>query len=167
MDGQQVFVSLGSNSHDATQMLSRARDGIAALPGVEVCSASRVYATEPQDYADQPWFQNQVLRLHAGGDWIALRLLEAFLRLEAALGRVRDGERFGPRCIDVDLLLFGGEVSVDVRCILPHPRMTRRAFVLLPLAELAPDIVIRGRTPAQWLETLCWRLDKNKIFQSG
>lgn len=166
LKGGQVFISLGSNSPDAECMLTLAREGISALPGVKMVAASRIYRTEPQGFAEQPWFRNQVLELQVCG-WTAPDLLDAFLHLETRLGRVRTGERFGPRCIDIDLLLFGRERSPLEYCILPHPRMTERAFVLLPLSELAPDVLINGKKPGRWLDGLAWRLDGDKIYQSN
>lgn len=164
---QKTFVSLGSNSQDAIQMLDRAVCGIDALDCVFRYAASSVYCTEPQDYKEQPWFYNQVLELHVGHSWTASSFLDALLALETSLGRKRVGERYGPRCIDLDLLLFGDETRHDVRCTVPHIRMHRRAFVLVPLAEIAPNVLIRGLSPHEWLSRLVWHVDDNKIFQSG
>ena len=98
--------------------------------------------------------------------WRPRELLAAMLGMEAALGRRRDPAlRFGPRSIDMDLLLFGDVTSADVHCLLPHPRLCERAFVLVPLAELAPDLVVNGRSIAQWLERLVWRREGRAIFQ--
>lgn len=161
-----AFLSLGSNSADAPLMLQRARFFVGLLPGVEVLSSSRVYRTEPQDCRQQPWFHNQVMQVQIQPSLTPSILMDMLLALEQDLGRIRNGIRFGPRCIDIDILLFDREVSTEGQCILPHPRMHRRAFVLVPLGELAPRILIGARTPAQWLAGLSWHLEQDKIYQT-
>lgn len=145
-------------------MLARARAGIAALPGCALLAASSIYETEPQGYADQPWFHNQVLAVTAAEPDPA-RLLRSLLALETRLGRRRDGPRFGPRCIDIDLLLYGDVLLDDPVCALPHPRLCERAFCLVPLLELAPDLVVNGVAAAELLARLAFRREGNKIFQ--
>lgn len=166
-----VYVGLGSNSRDAPTMLERARSGLESLPAVHICRASRVYLTEPQDYTSQPWFHNQVLELSLAGEECpqeARNLMAALLMLEAALGRVRSQDpalRFGPRSIDLDILLFGKLVLQDPFCTLPHPRLARRAFWLVPLADLAPDLVIGGPSVLECLDRLDWHAEGNRIYQ--
>ncbi len=164
---QQAFVCLGSNQGDAQRHLERACQEIAALPGVADVVASRVYRTEPQGRKDQPWFLNQVLRLNCTDELNAVTLLDAMLTIEAEMGRVRNAtDRFGPRVIDIDLLLFGNERRETPHLTLPHPRMTERAFVLVPLEELAPCLRLPdGRTVRNLLETLDYRLSDSRIFQ--
>jgi 2-amino-4-hydroxy-6-hydroxymethyldihydropteridine diphosphokinase len=101
-----------------------------------------------------------------------LDLLAALEEIEAAMGRVRpragEGERFGPRVIDLDVLLFGNEVIDSGPLILPHPRMRERAFVLVPLADLAPDLAFPdGRTLREVLGGLDYRVEGDRIFQSA
>ena len=130
--------------------------------------ASSLYRTEPQGRRDQPWFLNQVLRLDCDEAVAAEHLLDAILAKELEMGRVRDAaDRFGPRVIDMDLLLFGNEEREgDPHLILPHPRMTERAFVLVPLLEIAPALVLPdGRNLAEILEKLDYRLEGSAIFQ--
>lgn len=115
------------------------------MPGVRLDAVSRVWRTEPQDEPDQPWFANQVARVVCDPTVTARGLLDALLGIELELGRDRSvgqgaPKRFGPRVIDLDLLLFGDLVLDGERLTLPHPRMRRRAFVLVPLAELAPGL---------------------------
>lgn len=164
---KQAFVCLGSNMGDAMQNLERARRELAALPGVCTVAASQIYRTEPQGRKEQPWFLNQVLRLECMEDMTACGLLEAMLDMETGMGRIRDAsDRFGPRVIDMDLLLFGEECSNDPHVTLPHPRMTERAFVLVPLAELAPDLRLPdGRSIHSLLNALNYRLSGTLIFQ--
>ena len=167
-DNTRVYVGLGSNSGDASVAIARAVDGLAAMAGLAVEGVSPEYRTEPQDYADQPWFRNRVVRLAAAPSWQPVALMRALLGLEAALGRVRSPDpalRFGPRAIDIDMLLFGDTVLDDPVCTLPHPRLHRRAFWLVPLLDLSPAIAVAGTPARELLSRLDWRLEGDKIFQ--
>lgn len=159
-----AYVCAGSNSGDAPEKLAQAREEIAALGHLELTAASSVYLTEPQLDADQPWFHNQALRIWPG-PWQPGEFMRALLDIESKLGRRRVGPRYGPRCIDLDLLLFGQYASEDPFCILPHPRLLQRAFALAPLAEIAPGLVIRSQPVEQWLRLLTWRREGQKIYQ--
>lgn len=164
----QAFVCLGSNMGDAEAHLERARAELAALPGVSIGAMSSLYRTEPQGRKDQPWFLNQVVRLDCSEEMTSLRLLDAMLEKELVMGRVRDAaDHFGPRVIDMDLLLFGNECKAEgEHLILPHPRMEERAFVLVPLLEIAPELVMPdGRSVKSLLEKLAYRLEGSAIFQ--
>ncbi len=130
---RRPFVSLGSNLGDRAAYLRAARDGLAALPRSVLLAASRVYETAPQDLADQPAFLNQVVCLETG--LAPTELLVGCQALEKAAGRERRA-RFGPRTLDVDILLFQDARSDDPALTLPHPRLWQRAFVLAPLAEI-------------------------------
>ena len=131
--GRRAFVSLGSNLGDREGYLARSREALAKLPGTTVLVASRIYETAPQELADQPSFLNQVLCLETG---LAPRaLLRACQGIERANDRRRE-RRFGPRTLDIDILLFQGVETDDPELTLPHPRMCQRAFVLAPLAEI-------------------------------
>lgn len=161
-----AYVSLGSNCEEAAPMLEEAAARLGALPGLKVAAASPVYSTEPQDYADQPWFLNQVLKLELSPWWRPRALVAALLEQEDRMGRVRDPAlRFGPRVIDLDLLLFGEERCAWPDCTLPHPRLLRRAFVLVPLLDVAPDLAVAGIPVAGALRALNYRLCGRKIFQ--
>lgn len=162
-----VWLSLGSNSENARQMLAAARKSIAALPGVAIARESKIYLTEPQGYAAQPWFANQTIELIVNDSWCPKELLERLLAIETALGRRRDPAlRFGPRVIDIDLLLFGDAQSADPKCTLPHPRLCERAFVLVPLLDIAPGAAIAGRPAREWLAGLAFRVEGEKIWQA-
>lgn len=164
-----AFVCLGSNQGKPEQQLHAARSALAAR-GLAIVGASPVYLTEPQGYRDQPWFANQVLRLACPPDLSPMTLLDLLLEEEARLGRVRSSDpalRFGPRVIDMDLLLFGDTVMESPRLILPHPRMAERAFVLVPLVDLAPDLILPGGSrPADLLARLHYTVSANRIHQS-
>jgi 2-amino-4-hydroxy-6-hydroxymethyldihydropteridine diphosphokinase len=126
-------VSLGSNLGDREEYLRAAREALSALPGTAVIAASRLYETAPQDREDQGAFLNQVACLETGLQ--PLDLLHECQRIEREHGRTRE-LRFGPRTLDIDILLFQDAESDDPELTLPHPRMIKRAFVLVPLAEV-------------------------------
>ena len=126
-------MSLGSNLGDRAAYLRAAREALAALPATLVVAASRVYETAPQDLENQGAFLNQVLCLETGLQ--PRDLLYECQRIEREHGRVR-ALRFGPRTLDIDILLFQDAESDDPELTLPHPRMVKRAFVLVPLADV-------------------------------
>jgi 2-amino-4-hydroxy-6-hydroxymethyldihydropteridine diphosphokinase len=164
---KQAFIGLGSNMGNAYDYLAQARAALQSLPSVTMVAASSLYITEPQGKKNQPWFVNQVVQLGCV-DILPERLLDMMLEQESLMGRVRDPhDHFGPRVIDMDLLLFDQEVrSGDPHLILPHPRMTERAFVLIPLLEIAPkQILPDGRSLRELLEKLDYRLEGSSIFQ--
>ena len=145
--GRRVFVSLGSNLGDRAEYLRAAREALSALPGTTVVAASSLYETAPQELEDQDAFLNQVVCLETG--LRPLGLLHECQRIEREHGRTRE-VRFGPRTLDIDILLFQDAESGDPELTLPHPRMVKRAFVLVPLAEVwdhargMPDIDVAG-----------------------
>jgi len=128
----EAFLSLGSNLGDRRRTLE---DAVEALEqeGVRVISRSSFYETQPTDHADQPWFVNMVLRIET--ERSPLSLLEACQTVEKRFGRVR-GIRYGPRTLDIDVLLYDEEIIDDPRLAVPHPRMRMRRFVLVPLLEI-------------------------------
>jgi 2-amino-4-hydroxy-6-hydroxymethyldihydropteridine diphosphokinase len=130
---RRAFLSLGSNLGDRAFHLRRAREALGALPDTSALAASRIYETAPQDLEDQPSFLNQVVCLQTGLP--PAELLTAAQAIETAEGRLR-GVRFGPRTLDVDILLIENHQSDDPALTVPHPRMWQRAFVLVPLAEV-------------------------------
>jgi 2-amino-4-hydroxy-6-hydroxymethyldihydropteridine diphosphokinase len=132
-----AYVGLGANLGEREGTIRRALE---LLGPVRV---STLIETEPWGYADQPRFVNAVAEVETDeGPW---GLLERLLEIERALGRTREGPRYGPRTIDLDLLLYGDEVLDERGLAVPHPRLHERAFVLEPLAELAPDLVVPGQ----------------------
>jgi 2-amino-4-hydroxy-6-hydroxymethyldihydropteridine diphosphokinase len=134
--GTVAFLGLGSNLGDRLTNLQGAVDLLQDEPGLRVTASSRVWETVPVGGPPQPDYLNAVVRVET--DLSARDLLDAAHRVEARLGRVRK-ERWGARSIDVDLLLFDEERIDEADLVVPHPRMHQRAFVLLPLLELAPD----------------------------
>lgn len=136
-----AFVAIGSNLADPAQQALRAFNAIAVLPHTRLCSRSSLYLTAPVGYADQPDFINAVA--HIQTSLTPHQLLRALLEIEQSFGRERTF-RNAPRVIDLDLLLYNDSQQHDAGLTLPHPRMHERAFVLAPLVEIAPDIVIPG-----------------------
>jgi 2-amino-4-hydroxy-6-hydroxymethyldihydropteridine diphosphokinase len=144
------FVGLGANLDDPRGSIERALELLRAEPGVELVAVSTLRETDPVGYEDQPRFLNGAAEVATSLS--ARELLERLLAIERRLGRVRgDGPRFGPRTIDLDLLLHGDEVVDEPGLQLPHPRLHERRFALEPLAELDPGLEIPGRGPVQAL----------------
>ena len=150
----RAYVGLGANLGEREETLRAAVAGLAATIGVEVVTVSAFRATDPVGYVDQPRFLNGAVALET--TLTPRELLDALLAVERSLGRNRDGPRFGPRTIDLDLLLYGDEMLDEPGLTVPHPRLHERAFALEPLAELDPGLVVPGHGP---LETLIRKLD--------
>ena len=157
---------MGANIGDAEGALSLACEALAALPDVRLDAVSTIYRTEPQDLKEQPWFHNQVARMLCGSQWEPLEFLKALLSIEQRLGRVRTGPRYGPRHMDLDLLLFGEHILESEVLTLPHPKIRERAFVLVPLREIAPDLVFPDGEPLSLaIEKLRFDVTSNEIRQ--
>jgi 2-amino-4-hydroxy-6-hydroxymethyldihydropteridine diphosphokinase len=137
----RAWLGIGSNIGDMAATLDRAVAALAATPGISVIARSSDYRTPPWGKTDQPWFLNGAVGIETTLDPHAL--LDACQAIEHALGRVRE-ERWGPRIIDLDVLAYEGAAVEDERLVLPHRYVRERAFVLVPLAEIAPDLVIGG-----------------------
>jgi 2-amino-4-hydroxy-6-hydroxymethyldihydropteridine diphosphokinase len=116
---------------------------LASEDGVEVAAVSTLRETDPVGIVDQPRFLNGAVAVDTTLE--PRRLLDVLLRIERELGRVRDGSRWGPRTVDLDLLLYGDEVVDEPGLRVPHPRLHERGFALEPLAELDPELEIPGR----------------------
>jgi 2-amino-4-hydroxy-6-hydroxymethyldihydropteridine diphosphokinase len=136
----RAYVGLGANVGNRRENLDRAVELLAAEQGVRVLAVSSVRETDPVGYEDQPRFLNAVCAVET--ELGPRELLERLLAIERALGRERTGPRFGPRTIDLDLLLYGNETLDEPGLTVPHPRLAERLFVLEPLHELAPDLVL-------------------------
>ncbi|MCL4486930.1 MAG: 2-amino-4-hydroxy-6-hydroxymethyldihydropteridine diphosphokinase [Chloroflexi bacterium] len=131
-----VYLGLGANLGDRERNLAVALKRIAEF--VAVSSVSSIYETEPWGVRDQPWFLNVV----CGGttSLSPVDLLRRVKKIETEMGRA-EGIRFGPRSIDIDILLYDHLVALSPALTIPHPRLHERAFVLVPLAEIAPDLI--------------------------
>ena len=161
----RAFISLGSNLGDLEGNLRQARENLGDLHEVRLRTCSPVYFTEPQDVRDQPWFANQVVALDCGPIWTALELLRTLLEIEVRMGRVR-GQDKGPRIIDLDLLLLGSQCHESPELALPHPRIRERAFVLVPLRDIAPELVFPdGTSLSKALARLSFQVQNRRIHQ--
>jgi 2-amino-4-hydroxy-6-hydroxymethyldihydropteridine diphosphokinase len=139
------YVGLGSNLGDREEYLRRALELLRAEPDIDVTGVSSVRETDPVGILDQPRFLNAVARVET--DLGPRHLLDRLLATERMLGRRRDGPRFGPRTIDLDLLLYGDEEIDEPGLTVPHPRLAERLFVVEPLHELDPALVVPGHGP--------------------
>ena len=149
----RAFVGLGSNLGDREATIARALELLSGAEGVELVAVSSLRETEPWGPVEQPPYLNGAAEVTT--DLPPRGLLDVLLAVERALGRERSGERWGPRTIDVDLLLYGDLTVDEAGLTVPHPRLHERRFALEPLAELAPAAVVPGRgTAAELLAAL-------------
>lgn len=138
----RAYVGLGGNLGDARTRVLSAFDALARIPSTRLLRHSRLYRTPPWGVADQPAFINAVAELETR--LLPRELLDALLGIERANGRRRGAERWGPRTLDLDLLAYGDRRCDEPGLTLPHPRIGERAFVLVPLAEIAADLCVPG-----------------------
>lgn len=143
---QTVYLSLGANLGDRLQNLREAQSSLP--PEVDPVAASPIYETLPWGFEDQPSFLNQVIE--ARTDLLPTDLLVFLKQLETRLGR-QPSVRYGPRLIDLDILLYADKIMETQALTIPHPRLAERAFVLVPLADLAPNLIhpTTGKTVSQ------------------
>ena len=137
-----AYVALGANLGDAEGSLRAVMRELATLPGIRLLKSSSLYRTAPVGLKNQPDFINAAATLETDLD--SRTLLQTLFGIEQRFGRQRSIPN-APRTLDLDLLLYGDEVSDDSTLTLPHPRMHERAFVLAPLAEIAPGLNIPGK----------------------
>ena len=145
-----AVLGLGGNIGDSRARIAEAIDLLSMDPGIAIEAVSGLYETPPWGKVDQPPFLNAAIRIDT--THTPRGLLQAVLGVERQLGRERT-ERWGPRMIDIDILLFGGVEIAEPGLSLPHPKLTERAFALIPLIDVMPDAVIFGRPAAEWLAT--------------
>lgn len=149
-----AYIALGSNQGDRERNLLRAVAEIGKLANSKVTGLSSFYETSPVGVTDQPSFFNAALRLST--TLTSRELLNGLLRIENDVFARARSLRWGPRTMDLDLLLYGSQVMSDDGLTLPHPRMAERRFVLQPLCDLAPDLIhpVLGRSMAELLAAL-------------
>ncbi|MFZ5591247.1 MAG: 2-amino-4-hydroxy-6-hydroxymethyldihydropteridine diphosphokinase [Bacillota bacterium] len=141
-----VYIALGSNQGDKIANIRQAVQLLNAHPAVQVHRVAPLYASAPVGYTEQDWFVNTVLE--ATTSLLPQELLAVTRQIEHRLGRVRT-VRWGPRTIDLDILLYGSTHIDTPELQIPHPRMGERAFVMVPLADLAPRLLVQGQEAAQ------------------
>ncbi|WP_439860916.1 2-amino-4-hydroxy-6-hydroxymethyldihydropteridine diphosphokinase [Pseudomonas sp. MBLB4136] len=150
---ERVYIGLGSNLAEPLQQLRGALAALAELPQSQLSATSSFYASDPLGPADQPRYVNAVAALDTALS--PLTLLDALQAIELNQGRTRKAERWGPRTLDLDILLFGQRRLDEPRLTVPHYHMHARPFVLYPLAELAPDLVLPDGRALQQLLDVC------------
>ncbi len=145
----RAYVGLGANLGDRAATLTRAIELLGERPEIAVVAVSSFRETDPVGFLDQPRFLNAAVAIDTSLSPAAL--LATLLEVEQELGRVRTGQRYGPRTVDLDLLLMDDLTLAEPGLELPHPRLHERVFALEPLAELDPALVVPGRGPVQQL----------------
>ena len=148
MTEERVFIALGTNLGDRHANLQEAKKALS--PSVEIVQESSIYQTEPWGYADQPDFYNQVIEVSTSLE--PLELLALLKSIENNMGREKSF-RNAPRIIDLDILLYGQHVLHEDNLHIPHPDLHKRAFVLVPMVEIAPELVhpVLGKTVESFL----------------
>lgn len=137
----KAFIALGSNMGNRYDYLGQAIKLFSDNPKIELVNCSSVYETDPVGYEDQDLFLNMVIEIKT--EFNAYELLDICLKTEQQLGRKRE-IKWGPRTIDLDILMYNQESIETENLIVPHPRMHERAFVIVPLLEIQPDMIIPG-----------------------
>jgi 2-amino-4-hydroxy-6-hydroxymethyldihydropteridine diphosphokinase len=140
--GVTAWIGLGSNLDGPRRQVARGLQALETIPGSHVIRRSPLYGSKPMGPAGQPDYVNAVAAIETALDPWAL--LDELQRIEAEAGRERGGARWGPRTLDLDLLLHGDRTIRDARLIVPHPGIAERPFVLVPLARVAPELSIPG-----------------------
>ncbi|AOV97786.1 2-amino-4-hydroxy-6-hydroxymethyldihydropteridine diphosphokinase [Edwardsiella hoshinae] len=135
----RVYLALGSNLADPQRQVCQAIQALAALPHCQLAAVSSLYRTRPLGPQEQPDYINAAVALDT--TLAAEALLDCTQHIELSHGRERKAERWGPRTLDIDIMLFGSQVIASERLTVPHYDMMNRRFMLLPLAEIAPDLV--------------------------
>ena len=138
----RAYIGLGSNLEGPIQQLERAFEEIDALPHSRLLSRSSLYRSRPVDGSDQPDYVNAAALMET--EFPAGTLLQNLMRIETSHGRIRGGQRWQARTLDLDLLLYGQHLINEDDLVVPHPEISKRNFVLIPLAEIAPGLVIPG-----------------------
>lgn len=158
-----VYIAIGSNMAQPVEQALRAIEALKTLPKSQFICSSQLYSSTPMGPQDQPDYINAVAEIHT--ELTPLELLDCTQAIELEQGRVRKDERWGPRTLDLDLILYGNEVIDSERLTIPHYGMKVREFVLYPLAEIAPSLTLPDGSE---LSDLLNQVDKNglDIWQS-
>ncbi len=159
-----AYIGLGSNLDTPVEKLQQAKFALDKLDSVTVVATSGLYASPPMGPQDQPDYVNAALAIKTTLE--AITLLHEMQAIETQLGRIRTGKRWGPRTVDLDLLLFGQETINRPELIVPHPGLISRSFVLYPLNDIAPDFIVPGFTTIAELMARCPQQGLKKIQHS-
>lgn len=139
---EMVYIGLGSNLDNPLEQVRQAIESLSRTPQIEVVRVSSLYRSHPLGPPGQPDYINAVMAIETSLS--AEALLDVLQAIELSQGRVRDGERWGPRTLDLDILLYGDVVMEQPRLKIPHPGLHERSFVLYPLLEIAPELLVPG-----------------------
>ncbi|MGF1696680.1 2-amino-4-hydroxy-6-hydroxymethyldihydropteridine diphosphokinase [Vibrio lamellibrachiae] len=153
-----VYIAIGSNLADPVGQANGAIEALKHLPKSTLLSASQLYSSSPMGPQDQPDYINAVVAIET--QLTPLELLDCTQTIELEQGRVRKDERWGPRTLDLDIILYGNDVIDSERLIVPHYGMKEREFVLYPLAEIAPNLTLPDGTELQHLLS---KVDRNGL----
>jgi len=146
---KSATLGLGGNIGDVAETMGKALDLLQAVPGLEIVKVSSLYKTPPWGIVTQDWFVNACVEIST--TLSPHQLLEQCLSIELQLKRVRT-LRWGPRTIDIDVLTFEDYTSGEPKLTVPHPRMLERAFVLVPLGEITPELKVSGKSIEDWIK---------------
>lgn len=145
----KAWLGLGANIDDRNAALTRAMQQISALPTTRIVKKSNIIESEPWGITDQPAFLNMAIEIETALP--PVELLKALLLIETDMGRIRK-EKWGPRVIDIDILMYDNLIINTPELTLPHPYITQRSFVIIPLAQLTPEYEINGKKISEWLK---------------
>lgn len=155
-----VFIALGANLAEPKTQILNAIQALQQLPDSQFIACSPLYCSSPMGPQDQPDYINAVAHITTG--LAPHALLDEMQRIELEQGRVRKDERWGPRTLDLDLVLYGQQIIQDERLTVPHYGMKQRAFVLVPLSDVAPALILPdGQKLAEWV-AIC---DRSSLFR--
>jgi len=163
-DKVRAFIGLGSNLATPSQQITQARTAIAATNGIQELAFSSLYKSAPMGPQDQPDYVNAVMAIAT--DLSPLELLKILQGIEHEHGRVRNGERWGPRTLDLDLLLYGDQQIQVPDLTVPHVGIAEREFVLYPLYEIALDLTVPGKGSLSDLVANCPLRGLQRLTQS-
>jgi 2-amino-4-hydroxy-6-hydroxymethyldihydropteridine diphosphokinase len=134
-----AYISVGSNMGNRVQNCLRGIEALIEDGNSRILAQSRIYTTEPVDYKDQDWFINMMVKLETADD--PFQLLDHIEEIQRSAGRIQDPVRFGPRILDLDIILYDDRIVESERLVVPHPRMHKRRFVLKPICDIDPGII--------------------------
>ncbi len=160
-DAVVAWIGLGSNLENPKQQLTQAVSALNGLNRCRVMDRSRLYISSPMGPQDQPDYINAVVKLST--HLTAHELLQALQEIEQSQGRQRNGQHWGPRTIDLDILLYGEQIIDSKDLIVPHPGLAHRAFVLYPLWEVDPDLLVPAADKPLPLQALITDLQQQEI----
>lgn len=155
---ETVYIGIGSNLQEPLRQVRIAIRELGTMPATQLIAVSALYHTSPMGPPEQPAYVNAAAKLHTRLS--ALALLDQLLAIERRHGRERTGPKWGPRTLDLDLLLYGNQVIDHPRLSVPHPGIAERAFVLIPLRDLDPLVEVPGHGT---VEALCARVDARGV----